>query len=249
MAIYQPPPPPMPTMGANISNDPEELQMNQDDGDNKSPTIGEQKLAQWLKDAGLGQYTDFFGGDISKIADKLGLSGKQAEMFAKFIRPFQRERFDKLIGSIEPYRQEQEKFLGRQYDIGQEAARSGLSQSLSGLRQNLQLGGMQAAERSGGFAGAGAQQSALQLARDVAGQRYGGLTGQYQTRLSDLGLTQERGLSALDEKIEGRKGQVYGLLGDYMDRVLTLGQQFLQYDPAGGGYGGQTTGGGGGYGG
>jgi len=158
-----------------------------------------EQLLQYIKDAGLGKYEGFFTGDVTgedSIASKLGLTGEQAKMFGRFAMPFQKERFEKMVKSLQDYETKQTGFIGEQHALGKGRARTGLSQNLSGLRQNLQLGAMQAAQRGGGFAGAGAQQSALQLARDAASQRYGGLTDQYQTQLSGLGLAQEKGLSA-----------------------------------------------------
>ena len=66
--------------------------------------------------------------------------------------------------------------------------------------------------------------------------------------LDKLGLSYRAGEAQVEEEADERLGQAYGLLSDYINRVLGLGSQWAGYDPGGGGGGnggGGNTGGGG----
>ena len=61
--------------------------------------------------------------------------------------------------------------------------------------------------------------------------------------LDKLGLSYRAGKTQVGEEEDARLGQAYGLLSDYINRVLGLGSQWAGYDPGGGGTGGGGGGG------
>jgi hypothetical protein len=56
--------------------------------------------------------------------------------------------------------------------------------------------------------------------------------------LDKLGLSYRAGEAQIGEEQDQRLGQAYGLLSDYINRVLGLGSQWAGFDPGGVGIGG-----------
>ena len=203
-------------------------------------------LEDALRSSGLSDYRDFFTG-TSGAAEKLGLTGEQAEMFKKFAMPFQQKRFTDLLSSLKPYEERETGFIDKQYDIGSQNLQNQFTQGRTGLAQRLMsgtTGAMQQSARSG-FAGSGAAQSGLLQLRDATQSTYSGMAGKMASGMSSLGLGRDRSMAALQDQIGARKGQAYGLLGDYLSNVMGLGREFLSYSPAGSGGTGGTGGAGG----
>jgi len=132
-------------------------------------------------------------------------------------------------------RQTASDILGTQYG----GMQTNLQSTLRGLgeQRGATLGGLEA-ERGTTLAslmeGYGTTTEQLKSARDES--------------LGKLGLQVTAGRAKIGEQADARLGDAYGLLTQYINQVLGLGSQYSQYDPGGGGTGGDdylVTGGGG----
>ena len=117
-----------------------------------------------LKQAGLQDYSQYFGQDPTDIASALGLTGKQATQFGQFFQPFG-----------------QEQLMAAQEEIGQN-----LTQQLG--QATRQIG--QAAGQAG-FSGAGTTAKQIAESRKVAGQSLQDIMQRRQEGL--YGIEQQRG--------------------------------------------------------
>ena len=180
----------------------------------------------------------FFGEfGATEFGGQLGLKGEQLSGFKKFanMMKFNPNQIEDLLSSIGKYGEEQTGFIQEQFGTGQRAAQTGYGRGVESLRSGAfgQMAG--ARQRTGGFAGSGAQQRSMSLLGQAGRRGMGGLQSGLSEQMERLTGARKRGLSGLQEQMESRIGQTQGLLGDYISRLTQLGSQFLSYDPGGGG--------------
>jgi hypothetical protein len=136
--------------------------------------------------------------------------------------------------------------LGTQYG----GMQSGLQSTLRGLgeQKDLTLRGL-GEQKASTLAGLGAErETSLASLLERFGTTKEQLASTKRESLDKLGLSYRAGEAQVEEEADERLGQAYGLLSDYINRVLGLGSQWAGYDPGGGGGGnggGGNTGGGG----
>ena len=176
---------------------------------NNVPTLQELIERSGVDPSYFGQF------GATEFGSQLGLEGKQLEGFKKFanIMKFDPSKIESLLSSIGEYGKERRGTIEEQYSGGVKNLRTNLFGQMTGARQ-----------KTGGFAGSGAQETDISLLGDQAGTTFGALGG-----------SRRSGLSGLQEQIESRGGRTQGLLGDYISRLTQLGSQFLSYDPGGSG--------------
>jgi hypothetical protein len=179
----------------------------------------------------------FFGSTgTSAFGQQLGLKGKQLEGFNKFanIMKFDPNQIEDMLASIGKFGEQQTGFIQEQFGAGQEAAQSGYGRGVESLRSGAfgQMAG--ARQKTGGFAGSGAQQSSMGLLGQLGRRGMGDLQTGLSEKIQGLTGARQRGLAGLQEQMDARVGQTQGLLGDYISRLTQLGSQFLSYDPEGG---------------
>jgi|TARA_R110000824_G_scaffold261420_1_gene450033 hypothetical protein len=101
-----------------------------------------------------------------------------------------------------------------------------------------QYGGMQAGLQST-LAGLGAEkETSLASLLEKYGTTKEQLESTKKESLDKLGLSYRAGEAQIGEEQDQRLGQAYGLLSDYINRVLGLGSQWAGFDPGGVGIGG-----------
>jgi hypothetical protein len=155
------------------------------------------------------------------------------------------QRFE---GSLENLRAKALQDLTQARQLGHTFAGSGAAQFGEEVSRDVlgtAYGGMQS-ERQSSLEGLEEQKG---MTLDQLASSFG-LTSQQlseakQESLSKLGLSHTAGVQQVGEQADVKLGQAYGLLSDYINKVLGLGAQFAGYDPTGGtGTTGSTTGGG-----
>jgi hypothetical protein len=132
--------------------------------------------------------------------------------------------------------------LGTQYG----GMQSGLQSMLRGLgeQKDLTLRGL-GEQKASTLAGLGAErETSLASLLETLGTSKSRLEDTRTNTLAKLGLSFTAGKAQVEEEADARLGQAYGLLSDYINRVLGLGSQWAGYDPGGNGGGGNTGGGG-----
>jgi hypothetical protein len=143
-------------------------------------------------------------------------------------------------GAREQAQQTTSDVLGSQYG----GMQTGLQSTLRGFGEQkaLTLRGL-GEQRGATLAGLGAErETSLASLLERFGTTKEQLASTKRESLDKLGLSYRAGEAQVGEEEDERLGQAYGLLSDYINRVLGLGSQWAGYDPGGGG-----TGGGGGY--
>ena len=168
-----------------------------------------------LKQAGLQDYSQYFGQDPTDIASALGLTGKQATQFGQFFQPFG-----------------QEQLMAAQEEIGERAAtRTGFLEGnyqsgLQGLGQQLGQATRQIGQAAGqaGFSGAGATAKQIAESRKVAGQS-----------LQDIMQRRQEGLYGIEQQRGTEMAGLTGMLQNYLQNVFRRGERLYGLDPTGGG--------------
>ena len=132
-------------------------------------------------------------------------------------------------GAREQAQQTTSDVLGSQYG----GMQTGLQSTLRGFGE----------QRESTLAGLGAErETSLASLLERFGTTKEQLASTKRESLDKLGLSYRAGEAQVGEEEDERLGQAYGLLSDYINRVLGLGSQWAGYDP-----GGSGTNGGGGY--
>jgi len=119
--------------------------------------------------------------------------------------------------------------LGTQYG----GMQSGLQSTLRGLGE----------QKASTLAGLGLEKkTSLASLLETLGTSKSRLEDTRTNTLAKLGLSFTAGKAQVEEEADARLGQAYGLLSDYINRVLGLGSQWAGYDPTGGTGGGDGGG-------
>tara|TARA_R110002096_G_scaffold321323_1_gene515473 strand:+ start:231 stop:839 length:609 start_codon:yes stop_codon:yes gene_type:complete len=168
-----------------------------------------------LKQAGLGDYSQYFSQDPTKISSALGLKGEQATQFGQFFQPFG-----------------QEQFMAAQTEIGERAAtRTGFLESnyqsgFQGLGQQLGQATRQIGQAAGqaGFSGAGSTAKQIAESRKVAGQS-----------LQDIMQRRQEGLYGIEQQRGTEMAGLTGTLKNYLQGIFGRGERLYGLDPTGGG--------------
>ena len=168
-----------------------------------------------LKQAGLGDYSQYFSQDPTKISSALGLKGEQATQFGQFFQPFG-----------------QEQFMAAQTEIGERAAtRTGFLESnyqsgFQGLGQQLGQATRQIGQAAGqaGFSGAGSTAKQIAESRKVAGQS-----------LQDIMQRRQEGLYGIEQQRGTEMAGLTGRLKNYLQSIFGRGERLYGLDPTGGG--------------
>ena len=168
-----------------------------------------------LKQAGLGDYSQYFSQDPTKISSALGLKGEQATQFGQFFQPFG-----------------QEQFMAAQTEIGERAAtRTGFLESnyqsgFQGLGQQLGQATRQIGQAAGqaGFSGAGTTAKQIAESRKVAGQS-----------LQDIMQRRQEGLYGIEQQRGTEMAGLTGTLKNYLQGIFGRGERLYGLDPTGGG--------------
>ena len=168
-----------------------------------------------LKQAGLGDYSQYFSQDPTKISSALGLKGEQATQFGQFFQPFG-----------------QEQFMAAQTEIGERAAtRTGFLESnyqsgFQGLGQQLGQATRQIGQAAGqaGFSGAGSTARQIAESRKVAGQS-----------LQDIMQRRQEGLYGIEQQRGTEMAGLTGTLKNYLQGIFGRGERLYGLDPTGGG--------------
>ena len=208
---------------------------------------------------GTGAAETRFGLGTEQAEQRFGLGSKQAEQRFGLGTTKAREGFGTNVSNLRAKAFQDMLAAG---GVGQTFAGSGagvqarqtasdiLGTQYGGMQTNLQSTLRGLGEQRGATLGGLEAERGTTLASLMEG--YGTTTEQLKSArdesLGKLGLQVTAGRSKIGEQADARLGDAYGLLTQYINQVLGLGSQYSQYDPGGGGTGGDdylVTGGGG----
>jgi hypothetical protein len=203
---------------------------------------------------GLGseQAQQIFGLGSTQAEQRFGLGTTKArESYGTSVENLRAKAFQDMLsaggvgqtfagsGAAMQAKQTMSDILGTQYG----GMQTGLQSTLRGFgeQKELTLRGLGERKEST-LAGLGAErETSLASLLERFGTTKEQLSSAKKESLAKLGLSYTAGEAQVGEEADERLGQAYGLLSDYINRVLGLGSQWAGYDPGGG----DTTGGGG----
>ena len=190
-----------------------------------------------LKQAGLQDYSQYFGQDPTDIASALGLTGKQATQFGQFFQPFGQEQLLAAQEEIAKREATRTDFLERDYSSGLEQLQSQYQTASAGLGQQLGQATRQIGQAAGqaGFSGAGTTAKQIAESRKVAGQSLQDIMQRRSSQLSSMGLERERGLYGIEQQRGTEMAGLTGMLQNYLQNVFRRGERLYGLDPTGGG--------------
>ena len=202
---------------------------------------------------GLGAAESQYGIGTGAAESKFGLGSEQAQQRFGLGTSRARESYGT---NVEGLRAKALQDMISAGGVGQTFSGSGAREQAQQTTSDVfgtQYGGMQTGlqstlrgfgeQRESTLAGLGAErETSLASLLERFGTTKDQLASTKRESLDKLGLSYRAGEAQVGEEEDERLGQAYGLLSDYINRVLGLGSQWAGYDPGGGG-----TGGGGGY--
>ena len=189
-----------------------------------------------LKQAGLGDYSQYFSQDPTKISSALGLEGKQATQFGQFFKPFGEKQFMAAQAEIGEREATRTGFLERDYSSGLEQLQSQYQTASTGLGQQLGQATSQIGQAAGqaGFSGSGATAKQIAESRKVAGQSLQDIMQRRSSQLSSMGLERERGLYGIEQQRGTEMAGLTGTLQNYLQGIFGRGERLYGLDPTDG---------------
>jgi len=187
----------------------------------------QQRLQALLQQAGLGEFSQYFTGDVEKLITEFGFKGpKQKEQFKQLFQGFDPSKYLQAAAETEERYGKTTGMLGER-----------LAGQVGGLKFDTRQGLMGARGKStnimaeSGFGGFGAAERTKDMSiRDIL-QRATNQQAGYQRQYAS-GM-----LSAEKERGTGR-GAVYAALQDYLNRQFARAETIYGLDPTGGAGGG-----------
>ena len=183
-----------------------------------------QQLMQLLKDAGLGDFSQYFTGDVNQITSLLGLQGEQANRFGQFFQPFKPQTALDLTRKAEESK-----------DIRSGMLSERLTEQLKNLRGETETGLGQTRTKFGEM---GAQSG--------LGSGFGAYQREQATSIKDIlegsmfkkgghERAFERGGIASEEQYGRERGAIFSELQRWLNQTLGRGERMYALDPHGGG--------------
>jgi hypothetical protein len=191
-----------------------------------------EQLKKLLEAAGLGDFSQYFTGDLSQITELLGLKGDQSSQFGKFFQQFNPQSYLDAAGAASESR-----------DVRSGMLSGRLGEQLSGLKRGTETGleGSRDKFRElGATSGFGTGFGALQR---EAGESIEDIIQKSRTQQSGYQRQFQRGSIASEEQYGSERGAIYSDLQKWLSTVLGRGERLYGLDPLGGGRSGSGVGG------
>ena len=182
-----------------------------------------EQLKKLLEDAGLGDFSQYFTGDLSQITELLGLKGDQSSQFGKFFQQFNPQSYLDAAGAASESR-----------DVRSGMLSGRLGEQLSGLKRGTETGleGSRDKFRElGATSGFGTGFGALQR---EGGESIEDIMQKHQTQQSGYQRDFQRGSIASEEQYGSERGAIYSDLQKWLDAVRGRGERLYGLDPFGG---------------
>ena len=191
-----------------------------------------EQLKKLLEAAGLGDFSQYFTGDVSQITSLLGLQGEQSSQFEKYFQQFNPETYLGAAGAATESRDVRSGMLSGRLGEQLESLQFGTQTGLEGTRGKFrELGAT-----SGFGTGFGALERESKLSLEDIMQKH-------QTKQSGYQRQFQRGSIASEEQYGSERGAIYSELQKWLDQVLGRGERLYGLDPTGRGAGGAGAGG------
>ena len=181
-----------------------------------------EQLQKLLEAAGLGDFSQYFTGDLSQIIKLLGLKGDQSTQFGKFFQQFNPQTYLDAADAASESR-----------DVRSGMLSGRLGEQLSSLKRGTETGlergrdKFRKLEAISGFDKFGA------LKRE-GGESIEDIIQKYQTQQSGYQRDFQRGSIASEEQYGSERGAIYSDLQKWLDAVRGRGERLYGLDPFGG---------------
>ena len=183
-----------------------------------------EQLKKLLEAAGLGDFSQYFTGDLSQITELLGLKGDQSTQFGRFFQRFNPKSYLDAADTASESR-----------DVRSGMLSGRLGEQLSSLQSGTETGlerGRDKLRELGATSGFGDKFGALQR---EGGESIEDIMQKYQTQQSGYQRQFQRGSIASEEKYGSERGAIYSDLQKWLDAVRGRGERLYGLDPFGGG--------------
>jgi hypothetical protein len=194
-----------------------------------------EQLQKLLEAAGLGDFSQYFTGDLSQIIKLLGLKGDQSTQFGKFFQQFNPQTYLDAADAASESR-----------DVRSGMLSGRLGEQLSSLKRGTETGlerGRDKFRELGATSGFGDKFGAL---KREGGESIEDIIQKSLTQKSGYQRDFQRGSIASEERYGSERGAIYSDLQKWLDAVRARGERLYGLDPFGGGGGGSRIPGGGG---
>ena len=191
-----------------------------------------EQLQKLLEAAGLGDFSQYFTGDVNQITKLLGLVGDQSSQFGKFFQKFNPQSYLDAAGLASESRDVRSGMLSGRLGDQLSSLKSGTETGLEGSRDKFR--------ELGATSGFGTGFGALQR---EGGESIEDIIQKSQTQQSGYQRQFQRGSIASEEQYGSERGAIYSDLQKWLSTVLGRGERLYGLDPLGGGRSGSGVGG------
>ena len=186
-----------------------------------------EQLKKLLEDAGLGDFSQYFTGDLSQITELLVLKGDQSSQFGKFFQQFNPQTYLDAAGVASESRDVRSGMLSGRLGEQLSSLKRGTETGLEGSRDKFR--------ELGATSGFGTGFGALQR---EGGESIEDIMQKYQTQQSGYQRDFQRGSIASEEQYGSERGAIYSDLQKWLSAVMGRGERLYGLDAFGGRSGG-----------